>query len=65
MSADGAQQNGATWTALDGKYMLTVDPASITDATIKGYLTDAAYIRCSMENCDGENFVVTLDELIE
>jgi Ni/Co efflux regulator RcnB len=65
MSADGAQQNGATWVALDGKYMLTVDPASITDAAIKGYLTEAVYIRCSMENCDGENFVVTLDELIE
>ena len=64
INANNAVSYGATWTELNGKYMLTVDPANITNATFKTTLQNAKYIRCSMASCTGANFVVTLDEEI-
>lgn len=56
---------GAVWTELDGKYMLTIDPAAITNAATKTALAEAAYIRVSQASCTAADFVVTLDEPIE
>jgi hypothetical protein len=56
---------GATWTEKDGKYMITVDPATINNATFRNNLKNAAYIRCSMAACTGANFVVTLNDDLE
>lgn len=56
------QTYGAVWSELDGKYMLTIDPALITNAATKTALEEAVYIRCSMASCTGGSFVVTLDE---
>ena len=55
---------GATWTVLNGKYMLTVEPDAITLSAIKENLLAAAYIRCGFAVCTSENFIVTLDEEI-
>lgn len=52
---------GAVWSELDGKYMLTIDPAAITNAVTRAALAEAEYIRCSMASCSGADFVVTLD----
>lgn len=54
---------GATWEAIGGKYLLTVDPAALTN--YQNHLASTKYIRCSMAQCTGANFVVTLDEPIE
>ena len=59
------QSYGAVWSELDGKYMLTIDPATITNEATKTALEECAYIRCSLASCTGANFVVTLDEPIE
>ena len=56
---------GGTWVAKDGKYMITLDPAKITDATIKNYFASAKYIRVSMVQCKGADLVVTLNQPIE
>ena len=56
---------GAVWTSSDGKYMLTIDLARITNAVAAENIREAAYIRCGFGVCTGENFVVTLDEPIE
>lgn len=55
---------GGTWTAKDGKYMVTVDPATCSNTATKSYLASAKYIRVSMPNCTGANLVVTLNEPI-
>lgn len=54
--------NGAVWSELDGKYMLTIDPAALKAGDAKTQLSNAKYIRCSMASCTGANFVVTLNE---
>lgn len=65
LSASNAVTYGSTWTAKDGKYILTVDPSQITNTACKDYLASAKYIRASMVSCTGANFVITLDEPIE
>ncbi len=65
LSMTNLQSYGATWTVQDGKYMLTIDPAAITNAATKTALQSAGYIRCSFASCAGANFVVTLNEAIE
>ena len=62
--ATGSSVNGA-WEAKNGKYMLTVDPANVTQTATKNHLANAKYIRVSMPACSGTNFVVTLNEPIE
>lgn len=64
LSMNSAVNSGGTWAEKDGKYMLTVDPDTYTNATIKGYFASAKYVRASMVTCTGENFVITLDEEI-
>jgi hypothetical protein len=59
------QNYGAVWSELNGKYMLTIDPAAITNAATKTALAEAKYIRASLAACAGASFVVTLDEPIE
>jgi len=56
----------ATIKTYDGKtsYIWTVNPANITNTTLKGYLTNAAYIRISAPRCYGSDLVCTLDEEI-
>lgn len=61
----GWVSNSGIWEAIDGKYMLTIDPAAITNTTMQSTLQDAKYIRCSMALCTAEDFTVTLDEPIE
>ena len=56
---------GATWEALNGKYLLTIDPAKITNESAKNALASTKYIRASLANCTGANFVVTLNEAID
>ena len=63
--AAGWVSNGGEWGAINGKYMLTIDPAAITNTTMQSTLQDAKYIRCSMALCTAEDFTVTLDEPIE
>lgn len=65
VDGNNAVSYGGTWTNKDGKYMLTIDPAKITNTAFKDYLASAKYIRASMPNCTGADFVVTLDEEIE
>ena len=65
LAMGNATTMGGSWEAKNGKYMLTFDPAVCTNATIKNYFTSAKYIRASMAECTGENFVVTLNEPIE
>lgn len=56
---------GATYTAVDGKYQMLVDPAGTLD-TVKPLIAQAKYIRCSFGVCaDPAAFIVTLDEPIE
>ncbi len=55
---------GGTWTSKDGKYMFTIDPNVCTNEAVKSALLSAKYIRASMVNCTGANFVITLDEPI-
>ena len=64
LAGTGATDNGATWVAVDGKYMLTVYPEAITNEIIKGHLDSAKYIRVSVANATGDAFAVTLDEEI-
>lgn len=61
---NNAVASGATWTEKDGKYMFTLDPASITNTTTKNNLASAKYIRASMLQCKGADLVVTLNEPI-
>lgn len=56
---------GLTYSQVNGKYMVTYDPSKETNATVKAYFTDAAYIRVSFGAGSGANFIVTLDEEIE
>ena len=65
LSGNNAVLYGGTWEAKNGKYMITVDPATCSNAATKDYLASAKYIRASMPNCTGANFVVTLDEEIK
>lgn len=58
------QGYGASWEAKNGKYMLTVDPASLNNDAAKAAFQSAAYIRCSFASCSGKDFIVTLDEEI-
>lgn len=58
-------KNGAVWGELDGKYVLTIDPAVLASGDAKTALSNAKYIRCSMAACTGADFVVTLNEAIE
>ena len=46
-------------------YMWTIDPNSISNATIKNYLLNAVYIRISAPSCAGSDMIVTFDEPIE
>lgn len=56
---------GVTYTAVDGKYQMLVDPAGTLD-TVKPLIAQAKYIRCSFGVCaDPAAFIVTLDEPIE
>ena len=59
------QNYGAVWSELNGKYMMTIDPAAITNEVTKAALAEAKYIRASLASCTAANFVVTLDEPIE
>lgn len=65
LSGSNAVSYGAAWGALDGKYMLTVDPDVLTNEAAKTALSNAAYIRVSIANGTGKDFVATLDEPIE
>jgi hypothetical protein len=57
--------SGVTYTAVDGKYQMLVDPAGTLD-TVKPLIAQAKYIRCSFGVCaDPAAFIVTLDEPIE
>ena len=58
-------KEGGTWISKDSKYMLILDPETITNENYKSNLLSAKYIRASMVNCAGADFVVTLDEPIE
>lgn len=62
----GLVENGAVFEETgDGFCVLTVDPAAITNVTYQGYLTSAAYIRCSFCPVGApSDFVITLDEPI-
>lgn len=55
---------GAVWTSYNGKYMLTIDLARMTNSVAAGNIRSASYIRSGFGVCSGENFVITLDEPI-
>lgn len=63
-SMNGMVDYGSTWTELNGKYMLTFDPAACVNDTVSGVAAQAKYIRASFAVCDGGEFIVTLDEEI-
>ena len=65
LAGNNAVSYGGTWTSKDGKYMLTFDLAQCTNTATSNYLASAKYIRASMPNCTGADFVVTLNEPIE
>lgn len=56
---------GGVWEALDGKYMLTVDPTALTSDIYRTLFLEAQYLRCSLaEIGDAADFVVTLGRKI-
>jgi hypothetical protein len=55
---------GAVWTCSNGKYMLTIDLARITNSVAADNIRSASYIRSGFGVCTGENFVITLNEPI-
>lgn len=57
---------GAVWEQVGEKYMLTIDPAALTNVYVQEQLASAGYIRASFGIIgSAEDFVITLDESIE
>ncbi len=56
---------GAVWEQVEGKYMLTIDPAALTNIYVQEQLASAGYIRASFGAlASAGDFVITLDQSI-
>lgn len=55
---------GAVWEQLGEKYMLTIDPAALTNEYVKDQLASAVYIRASLGTGNASDFIITLDQQI-
>lgn len=57
---------GAVWEQVGEKYMLTIDPAALTNTYVQEQLASAGYIRASFGVISSaEDFIITLDESIQ
>ncbi len=56
---------GTLWEQVDGKYLLTIDPAALTNSYVQEQLAAAGYIRASFGALSNAgDFVITLDQSI-
>jgi hypothetical protein len=53
-----------TYEEYNGKYLMTIDPSTISNATYKSNIESAKYIRVGFASCAPSDFVVTLNEEI-